>query len=129
MGFLTPEEARTCQSCGFSWFAERVGKPSKPAGYTSLGALAGDAAAAASGGAASAAKYQAKLQRYNRWRYCPRCGSKKVKSVSKRDFRPSDSQISAHRPTTTANIKGCGCGMRLSPAWRFCPMCATPINH
>lgn len=138
MSFLAPEEARLCKACDHRWFAEHVQKPTKPMASGGFYALGGHHGAAASAGSTAAVKYQAKLERYNKWKYCPQCGSKSVKSVSKHGFLPtgasasgsatSPSRASAARAQQAAHADPCACGAVLSPAWNFCPMCASPAR-
>lgn len=83
MGLFTREEARQCKKCDFKWFAERVQKPGQV--LADLYSLHGQHGMAAAKGS----KYHAKMQQYNRWRHCPNCGTKRVKTVSKRGFEPT----------------------------------------
>jgi DNA-directed RNA polymerase subunit RPC12/RpoP len=129
------DDARQCKNCDYRWLARREPKPMKPTGAGAGWELVGAPGMAAGASTKAVGKYQEKLAKYERWRRCPRCGSKSVKSVTnRRGFVPSD-QVQAASPMTVVNVhpaapavasdamKTCGCGTALSPAWRFCPMC------
>jgi hypothetical protein len=67
---------------------------------------------------------------HDRWATCPSCGSSKVKSVSKIGFIPTAARAATGGPggpASGAAFQTCGCGTALAPAWRYCPMCATPV--
>lgn len=83
------EDARRCSRCGYQWFAERVTKPAKTYGAGAGWSLLGGTGMAAAAGAKAGAHYSTKLERHERWKLCPKCGSSKVKTVPKRRFTPT----------------------------------------
>lgn len=77
MGFLHPEELRRCSACGEQWIAEH---------YTRLDAqppIMGQGLTARSQALHRQTVHERRLNNYERWRYCPSCGSRKVKTVAK----------------------------------------------
>jgi hypothetical protein len=111
-------------------FAKRIAKPRSPTGAGDLYALGGWHGAAASRGVTAAAKYQAKMAQYERWKQCPRCGTGKVKTVSKGDFQPT--AATAPDGSSAAGLDArlpayCSCGVTLSAGWRYRPMVRVPL--
>lgn len=103
------EDPRRCVRCAYGWFAKRVQKPAKAYGAGAGWALLGSTGMAAGAGAKAGAHYATKLERHERWRQCPRCGSRKVRTEPRRGFVPTAAEEAASRlpepsdrpPTTT----------------------------
>lgn len=91
------EDARRCTKCEYKWFAKRVSKPAKTYGAGAGWAALGSTGMAAGAGAKAGAHYATKLERHERWRNCPRCGSRKVGTDRKRGFVPTAAEEAAGR--------------------------------
>jgi Protein of unknown function (DUF2510) len=77
MGVLHPEELRRCSLCGEQWIAEH---------YTRLDAqqpIIGQGFTRRSQDLARQTVHERRLNKHDRWRYCPACGTRKVKTVAK----------------------------------------------
>jgi hypothetical protein len=114
---MAREVARRCKGCGYQWFAQPQTWRPKPSSFGS----------AWSHGASTGQKYL--REQYDAWKHCPRCNSTRLETVTGRDaksFAPTAAQVEA--PSPSVETKQCGCGASLSPAWRFCPMCASPVT-
>ena len=99
------EDARRCTQCEYKWFAKRVSKPAKTYGAGAGWAALGSTGMAAGAGAKAGAHYATKLERHERWRNCPRCGSRKVQTERKRRFVPTAAEESAARQPTPPTQK------------------------
>lgn len=91
------EDARRCTKCEYKWYAKRISKPTKTYGAGAGWAALGSTGMAAGAGAKAGAHYSTKLERHERWRNCPRCGSRKVRTEKKREFVPTAADEAAVR--------------------------------
>ncbi len=111
------EEARSCKRCSYRWYAQRVPKPAKAYGAGAGWELLGQTGMAAAAGAKAGAHYSTKLERHERWKYCPQCGSEKVSTVRDRDFLPTAADVRTSESKYEA----------LPSDQRPCPWCGEPI--
>lgn len=92
---MAREEARACERCGWCWYAEAKTWTGRPSTLSSIGM---DTFVRGSG-AAHAISAQQKRAEYERWRNCPNCGSKKVRTVPEGyPFTPSGALSSINNP-------------------------------
>ena len=91
MSFLHPEEARQCKRCDHIWFAEKWTSARKPIVGTGLSARQQDLHIQI--------VHQERKSHLKAYKQCPSCGSKKVKTISK---KVAEAAVHRTQPSATA---------------------------
>lgn len=118
------QKPRECGSCGHRWWAEPQAKPRKPSRATgNMYELGGWSGAAQKSMQRALVGYQESLRSWERWATCPACGSDKLDVPREKGFTPTAASTA---PPADGPRFTCHCGAVMSPAWNYCPMCATP---
>jgi predicted RNA-binding Zn-ribbon protein involved in translation (DUF1610 family) len=104
----------------------------KPRGAGAGWELLGSSGMAASAGARAGADYATKLERYERWKLCPQCGSEKVSTVHGRGFVPSAAEgrasESAQQPRPADQRPCPWCGESILIVARKCRYCGEYLD-
>ena len=78
MSFFHPVKPRNCKSCNYKWFAESGWTGSRPNPWMH--------------NAGRNVALQHSRSKHEQFKYCPRCGSKKVLTAQEKGFVPTAAQ-------------------------------------